>query len=176
MDLSTHPHDCNNFRVAWTWAARGGSMFPCHGKQPCRGVMWLSQSTKEPREVWRFWERYPHAAPAINLGKSGETGWFVLDCDVAEDGLSGWDWLLARCPSEHRAALEATPGSITPSGGRHLIWQQPNPPLGNGRGSLPPKHTANIDPKGAGGYIIAPGADTSAWGGGVYKPIGGRNG
>ena len=43
----------------------------------------------------------------------------------------------------------------TPNGGLHLYFRQPNgEALGNGRGSLPP----GIDVRGAGGFVIGPGA------------------
>ena len=43
----------------------------------------------------------------------------------------------------------------TPNGGVHLYFKQPNgEALGNGRGTLPP----GIDVRGAGGFVIAPGA------------------
>lgn len=171
MDLSTHPHDCNNLRVAMAWAARGANVFPCHGKLPPRGVYWSNQSTRDPLKIWRFWERFPGAAPAMDLERCGEHGWICFDCDVAEDGLQGWDWLWKRCPDEFKAALEATPGSNTPSSGRHVIFQNDGG-FGCGRGNLPPRHTAYLDVKGAGGYILCPGADTSAWGGGIYEPVG----
>lgn len=172
MDLATHPHDCNNFRVAMAWAARGASVFPCRGKQPCYRVNWRSESTKDPVEIWAYWVKFPDGVPAINLGKSGKNGWFCPDCDVDGD-LKGWDWLKARCPDEYKGALEAMPGSITPSGGRHPIFQNCTPPLGNGRYNLPDKTVANIDVRGDGGYIIAPGADTSGYpNGGIYRPIG----
>ena len=43
----------------------------------------------------------------------------------------------------------------TPNGGLHLYFKQPNgEALGNGRGSLPP----GIDVRGAGGFVVGPGA------------------
>ena len=43
----------------------------------------------------------------------------------------------------------------TPNGGLHVYFRQPNgEALGNGRGSLPP----GIDVRGAGGFVVGPGA------------------
>lgn len=164
MDLATHPHDCNNFRVAMREALAGRYVFPCHGKQPAPGVMWSAQSTNDPEVVWRFWERFPGAAPSIDNARSG-----LLVADADRDGdMVGETYLSSRSPDP----LDDIPGSRTPSGGRHLFFRNIQPPLGNGRGSLPPKASCNCDIKGAGGYVLAPGADTTAWGGGIYEPIG----
>jgi hypothetical protein len=164
MDLTTYHYECNNLKVALYHAANGFFVFPCHGKQPCPGVRWRSESTTDEKEVLKLWQRFPGAAPAIDLARSGL---LVPDCDKDGDNI-GWIWLIARSPEP----LESVPGSRTPSGGRHPFFRNCDPPLGCGRGSLPPKSVCNIDVKGAGGYVLAPGADTTAWGGGIYEPIG----
>jgi hypothetical protein len=164
--------DLPNLILALQLAAKGMFVFPCLGKQPALTLRWRNASTCEEPAVRKLWAVWPMGVPAIDLGKSKL---FVPDCDLdgmGHDVRDGWAWLVGYCPEAHREALQCVPGSITPSGGRHPIFRNVEPALGNGRGSLPAKNVANIDPKGDGGYVIAPGADTSPWGGGVYHQIG----
>jgi hypothetical protein len=166
------PEDNPNLTLALTLAAKGAFVFPCLGKVPPPGFSWPKFSSRDEWAIRNMWGRWPEAVPAIDLKKSG---WFVPDCDLdgePPDVRDGWAWLLGRCPPEHREALERAPGSITPSGGRHPFFRNVEPPLGNGRGGLPGKAVCPIDPRGAGGYVLAPGADTSPWGGGIYQQIG----
>jgi hypothetical protein len=95
----------------------------------------------------------------------------VIDCDNDEKG-DGTVWLYGRCPDEHRAALEATPGCWTPSSGRHFYFRNNGRLIGNSRGDLPAKHTANIDVRGDGGYVVAVGADTTGHPSKNGKPVG----
>jgi hypothetical protein len=175
VDLSIFPNksnylDLNEYHLAlalW-YGEHGFFVFPCHGKIAC--VRWSAQSASDAREIERLWRRHADAVPAIDLARSNA---FVLDCDREGEGHDlndGLAWAIARSPSPSK--LDAVPGSVTPSAGRHLVWRNCEPPLGCGRGTLPPKSVCNIDPKGNGGYIIAPGSDTSPWGGGYYRPVG----
>jgi AAA domain/Bifunctional DNA primase/polymerase, N-terminal len=173
MDLSIFPDksnylDSNEYHLAlalW-YGERGFFVFPCHGKIAC--VRWSAQSASDAREIERLWRRHIDGVPAIDMARSNA---FALDCDRSGEGHDlndGLAWAIARSPTE----LGSVPGSITPRTGRHLVWRNCAPPLGCSRGTLPPKSVCNIDPKGSGGYIIAPGSDTSAWGGGYYRPVG----
>jgi Bifunctional DNA primase/polymerase, N-terminal len=144
----------HNLDVALQLAAQGVFVFPCVGrgdrrKMPCPGVAWRSSSTTDPRKIKAWWQCWPDAVPAIDVGRSGM---LAVDCDTKQS--DGKAWLVALLGEE---LLATVPGGETPSGGRHYLFKNPKK-LGNGRGSLPPKTVADIDIRGNGGYIIAPGA------------------
>lgn len=157
MSLSSEQADFNPYFI-----------FPCHGKRPWFGFKWKDCSTNIPIEIARLKRKHPSANWAIDLEKSG---YICIDCDV--DGANkGINWLQGRCPKDYD--LDAVPGCWTPTGGRHFYFRNRKiNPFGDGRGGLPPKHTANIDIKGN-GYVILPGEDTTASepDGGLYIPIG----
>src|SRR5262245_34870677 len=71
--------------------------------------------------------------------------------------------------AEH-GGLPVGPATNTPGDGQHHIFRQPEgQPLGNRRGALPP----GIDVRGAGGWIVAPGAvrpDGRRWASSPNKP------
>jgi hypothetical protein len=149
----------HNLDIAIDLARAGAFVFPCQSsgpnkKQPCRGVYWKSVSTRDESKIRQLWERHPEAVPAIDLAK---TGLLVIDCDrKMNDGLA---WL-----EQHAAKfnddLSDVPAVDTPSSGRHHFYQNTfDPPHGNGRGALPPKREADVDVRGAGGFVIAPDAE-----------------
>ncbi len=78
----------------------------------------------------------------------------VIDCDRHDggaDGVAAFKSLVAA----HGALPRQVPLVKTPNGGLHVYFRQPNgEALGNGRGSLPP----GIDVRGAGGFVVGPGA------------------
>ena len=98
-----------------------------------------------------WWHRAPYALPAIPCGVNGL---LVIDLDRhgnGSDGVSAFKALIAR----HGALPPGVPMVKTPNNGFHLYFRQPpGEPLGNGRGNLPP----GCDVRGAGGFVIAPGA------------------
>jgi hypothetical protein len=139
-------------------ARAGAFVFPAQSsgsnkKQPCKGVYWRSVSTRDEAKLRDLWRRHPEAVPAIDLAKSG---WLVIDCDKKpSDGLA---WLTEHA-AQHGDPLEAPPAVDTPSGGRHLYYKNTfAPPHGNARGQLPPKKECGIDVRGAGGFVVGPGA------------------
>lgn len=144
----------HNLDLALQLAAQGAFVFPCVGrgvraKAPCPGIAWRSASTTDARTIRAWWLRWPDAVPAIDVGRSG---WLAVDCDTKySDGIA---WLAALLGE---GFLACVPGSDTPSGGRHYLFRNPDG-LGNSRGALPDKAEADIDVRGQGGYIIAPGA------------------
>jgi hypothetical protein len=141
----------DNAYFARKLASLGLAVFPCgDDKRPKRGIKWRDESTTELAKVEEWWSESQDALPAIDLGK---TGLIVLDADRhgGPDGVAAIEKLFASCSTN----LAEVPTVITPSGGRHYYFKQPNrEPLGNARGSLP----NGIDVRGAGGYVIAPGA------------------
>lgn len=152
----------SNLESALALAGAGISIFPCQGwlagdqaKTPCRGVRWRHASTTDKTRITRWWAQWPDAVPAIDVGKSNL---LVVDCDAPKlEGQTHGDiWWRDRLDEQDAITI---PISNTPSGGRHYVFRQPDgEPLGNARGSLPPKAEVAIDVRGAGGYIIAPGA------------------
>ena len=152
-----------NRETALALAANGAFVFPCQGgagptgKQPVPGMFWRSSATTDADEINRWWNRWPRAAPAIDQGRSG---FFVIDCDVTKDHgeVDGLPWFTALAES-HDYDISDVPGALTPSGGRHLYFRQPDSEsFGNSRGGLPPKKECGVDVRGKGGYCIAPGA------------------
>lgn len=136
-----------NREAALALAAAGLPIFPCSpDKKPIRGVFWRRVSTADTRQVDRWWSDHPEALPAIDLAKAGL---IVIDADRhgGPDGVAAWEAL-----ADGRA--DDAPTVDTPSGGRHIYFRNPDG-LGNGRGALPP----GIDVRGAGGYVIGPGAE-----------------
>jgi hypothetical protein len=146
-----------NFDAAYRLGRQGFSVFPCQpdgeqAKAPLSGLPWKSASTAEGTEIVRLWVRQPSAAPAIDCGKSGLV---VLDCDAknGKQGVLAW----ARLIAAHEPVF--APVLLTPSGGLHVYFRQPcqGPEIGCSRGDLHP----DIDVRGVGGYVIAPGAVTA---------------
>jgi len=139
----------SNVSVALDLAQTGMAVFPCQiDKRPCPGIFWRNQSTTDAAKIEAWWERWPDAIPAIDLAKSDL---IVIDCD-GEIGISDW-----REVSDGRAADAALVS--TPNDGEHVYFRRNGRQLGNSTGSLPEKRNGGgLDVRGAGGYVIAPGA------------------
>jgi len=156
-----------NFDAAYRLGRKRFSVFPCQpdgeqSKAPLRGLPWKSASTADAIEIVRLWVRQPGAAPAIDCGKSGLV---VLDCDAkhGKQGVMAW----ARLITQHEPVF--APVVLTPSGGLHVYFRQlPNgPEIGCSRGDF----HQDIDVRGVGGYVLAPGAVTAQ---GSYALIAGN--
>lgn len=152
FDAAAH-QALSNLSVALDLARQGIPVFPCHPggekvKQPLPGVFWRNAATTDERRVSQWWEQHPDALPAINLERADL---IVIDCDGA-GGIDDWVGVCAG-RADSAAIVE------TPSGGEHRYFKRGGRALGNGRGSLPSKRGHDgIDVRGAGGYVIAPGA------------------
>jgi hypothetical protein len=152
----------NNHKVALSLAMKGVRVFPCHAedgppgddgkplwkaKQPMPRLKWKEGASCDLDMINAWWQ----AAPAALVGMPlDQTEMVVLDPDRhpgGPDGIAAFDQLAARIPG-----LAGGPYVQTPQG-RHYIYQQPKPPLGNAQGALPP----GINVRGVGGYVIAPG-------------------
>jgi hypothetical protein len=125
--------------------------------------------------IRRWWTAFGDAAVAIDLAKAGLV---VLDGDrhdLADDspGPNGPAALAALLKAQPGFSRELTPAVRTPGNGHskkpgvHVYFQNGQPPLGNSRGNLPD----GVDVRGAGGYVVAPGAALSR--DLVYRPIAG---
>lgn len=148
------PDPPHNLTVALSLAERGIFVFPVHAggdkaKHPMPFFRWRQDSSTDPTAIRGWWRRWPDAAPAVDLAKSGL---FVIDADRHDpehDGVEAW----ADIMSAEGASPEGIPIVSTPNDGNHWIFRQDGS-LGNGKGRLP----AGIDVRGSGGYIVAPGA------------------
>lgn len=168
----------SNFDLAIDLASQGVAIFPCRPdngpldangvpewkeKTPYPGILWRSASTTNETRIRQWWSLYPDAIPAIDLGKIDAV---VIDCDRkpgAPDGVSAFNELATR----HGDALEQVPIVETITSGLHHYYRQWGR-HGNGRGNLP----AGVDVRGAGGYVIAPGA--TMLDGRRYEPLQGH--
>ena len=110
-------------------------------------------STKNAATIKRLWARLPDSVPSISCGPSGL---IVLDADFdAERGKNGpanfQNWF-----DRNGGWPKGAPVTETQSGGLHVFFASDRAsPLGNSAGEL---HALNVDVRGVGGQIVAPGA------------------
>jgi len=140
-----------NLTAALDLAAAGIKIFPAGADKRPLFKQWQEIATTERDIISEWWRRVPHALPAIPCGANGL---LVIDLDRhgnGSDGVSAFEALVAR----HGALPTGVPIVKTPNNGLHLYFRQPTrEPLGNSRGNLP----AGCDVRGAGGFVIGPGA------------------
>ena len=134
--------------AALAYARRGWAVHPVRpgDKRPLLKD-WPHQATTDPKTIEEWWARWPAANVALACGPSRL---FVVDLDVKAGaaGPASWANLAARLGLGDLL----TPTGRTPSGGRHLFFAAPDPPLGNSTGRLGP----GIDTRGEGGYVLLP--------------------
>lgn len=143
-----------NLAVALSLAAKGFAVFPVQSggpkaKAPMPFFRWRDQSCSDPSTIREWWRKWPDAAPALDVGKSGL---FVIDADRHDpehDGVEAW----AAVMEEAGASPYGIPIVATPNEGNHWIFRQEGG-IGNRKGRLP----KGVDVRGDGGYIVAPGA------------------
>lgn len=135
-------------------------VFPCRLDNRRPLVRWRDESTADPERIAELWERHPGALPAIDLAKAGLV---VLDGDQhgGPDGVAA----LRDMFQQRGFDCRQHPGVRTPRNGIHVYLRQNGSALTNSPGNLP----AGIDIRGAGGYVIAPGARLPD--GRSYEPI-----
>jgi hypothetical protein len=139
--------------VALAYAAQGWPVFPCRrDKTPFTHNGHLDAST-DPVEVRRSWRRNPGS---VLIGSPTGFGFVVLDIDVREDR-DGFATLARLLGS---TALPETLTAATPSGGRHLYFDVPDPPIRNTAGERGRGIGAGLDWRGLGGYVILPAPGT----------------
>ncbi|MFG3323952.1 bifunctional DNA primase/polymerase, partial [Streptomyces sp. NPDC048171] len=134
----------------------------------------------DPRQVWDWWSgRFKRAHVGILTGRGGPDGrgLLVVDLDVRKEGSdlppeyayasSGVD-VLERLATEAGEAWPDTYTVLTPSGGVHLYFRQPEdgPLIGcaTGAGPTAPHLGPLIDVRGVGGLVIAAGSFSAAQG------------
>jgi hypothetical protein len=125
-------------------AALGLHVFPVAAKAPL--VKWRDESTLDKAIIEEWWRQWPDAGIGVDCGKSGLV---VVDLDVKNgvDGVVGWKEL-------NRGRAPATYYSVTPSGGLHLYYRDPDGKYRNSASQLAP----GVDVRGVGGYVVAPGS------------------
>lgn len=152
--MTTH----ENLSVALDLASVGLPVFPALAAYDTRSRRWTkrplvrawqSQATTDAERIREWWMQFPDAVPGLELGR---TGLVVIDGDRhgGPDGVAAFAVLAA----DH-GAIPPHPETLTPGDGEHHVFAQPSDiRLGNRRGALP----EGIDVRGAGGWIVAPGA------------------
>jgi hypothetical protein len=140
-----------NLIAALALAGAGMKIFPAGADKRPLFAGWQEIATTERDVISDWWRRAPYALPAIPCGTNALV---VIDLDRhgnGSDGVSAFKALVA----SHGALPPGVPMVKTPNKGFHLYFRQPpGEPLGNGRGTLP----AGCDVRGAGGFVIGPGA------------------
>jgi hypothetical protein len=127
--------------AALRYAELGYRVFPCvpGGKVPLTSHGHL-EATTDRGQIEAWWTRHPNA----NIGISTE-GLLVIDVDGADNPWPGDPAL--------EQDLARAPVSLTPNGGRHYIFRQPEGmALRNTTGRIAPR----VDTRANGGYIVVP--------------------
>ncbi|MBW0107711.1 bifunctional DNA primase/polymerase, partial [Pseudonocardia sp. KRD-182] len=155
-------------RAALHVAGLGWPVFPVrpHAKVPAI-TGWEDAATTDPDQITEWW-----ATRGWNIGlPAGRAGLLVLDLDrVGPDrppeqraGAADGAEVLARLAAAAGQPLPATYTVLSPSGGRHLYFHQPDDmELRNTQGAL----GTLIDTRGHGGYVLAAGSRLP---GGTYR-------
>jgi hypothetical protein len=133
--------------AALTYADLGYPVFPCAPgtKKPMSGTHGRDEATTDAAQIEAWWSATPNA----NIGLATD-GLCVVDFDPLKDG-SPNPWL-ADQPAR-AAELARAPLSLTPRGGKHFIFRQPQ---GVALRNTASKLAAQIDTRANGGYIVAP--------------------
>lgn len=120
---------------------------------------WPSDATRDEIQIGKWWRAWPDALPAI---PAGANKLLIIDCDKRPDcdGVAYFETLVAE-----NGLPDPAPLVETISGGRHVYFKLPDSAPGNSPGAL---KDHGIDVRGAGGYVIAPGA---VWNGGGWRKL-----
>jgi hypothetical protein len=133
-------------------AHRGFYIFPLspNSKLPLKDFKWRAESTTREARIKEWWGENPDYNIAIDTGK---TGVYVIDVDTKE-GKVGKD-SYKKLDAEY--GFPNTVTFITATGGLHLVYADRG--LGNTAGTL----AKDIDTRGEGGYIVAPGSEIAGF-------------
>jgi hypothetical protein len=155
-----------NLVAALRLASAGVPVFPVRLSQGPKGDWkkipaienWQAAASADAARVGIWWDEFPDAVPGIALGKCRLV---VIDPDRHPGGADGVA-AFAEIARRHQE-LPPHPLTHTAGGGEHHVFRQRDgEPLGNRSGKLP----AGICVRGAGGFVVAPGAvrpDGAAW-------------
>ena len=158
-----------NLLVALDYVAIGIAVFPLQhadvissgkvvfkAKKPL--IKWKAGSSTDSEVIRRWWQKWPNALVALDLGKAGLV---VIDPDRHEggvDGVASWEAF-----AEQHGGNVNQPVTDTANGGNHRYFWQPKEKIIGCPGALKP---AGICVKGRGGYAVAAGSvlpDGRAW-------------
>jgi hypothetical protein len=158
------------FEAALDYARCGIPVFPCNpiDKKPLT-PNGFKDATRDETQILAWWQQYPNAIIGAPMGSASGLWAVDLDLDPAKkiDGKATLDQLVAQ-----RGALPSTWASVTPRGGRHLIFVwDPNVEIRNSAGKIGP----GIDVRGNGGYICLPPSRNATGGEYRWEPGGPQN-
>lgn len=173
--------------VAMVWVERGLPVIPCSRTDKGPMVPGFGRDAtaeqlrpfSDPETVWGWWSgRFKRAHVGILTGRGADgRGLVVIDLDMRKEGTdlppeyddasSGAD-VLERMATQAGEAWPDTYTVLTPSGGVHLYFRQPEegPLIGcaTGAGPTAPHLGPLIDVRGVGGLVIAAGSFSAAQG------------
>jgi hypothetical protein len=158
------------FEAALDYARCGIPVFPCNpiDKKPLT-ANGFKDATRDETQILAWWQQYPNAMIGAPTGPASGLWAIDLDLDPAKkiDGKATLDQLIAQ-----RGALPSTWASVTPRGGRHLIFAwDPNVEVRNSASKIGP----GIDVRGNGGYICLPPSRNATGGAYQWEPGGPQN-
>jgi Bifunctional DNA primase/polymerase, N-terminal len=158
------------FEAALDYARCGIPVFPCNpiDKRPLT-ANGFKDATKDEARILAWWQQYPNAMIGVPMGPASGMWATDLDVDPARkiDGKAALDQLIAQ-----RGALTPTWTTVTPRGGRHLIWiWDSNVDIRNSTSKVGP----GIDVRGNGGYVIWPPSRNATGGTYQWEPGGPQN-
>ena len=154
--------------AALDYARCGISIFPCNpiDKKPLT-PSGFKDATRDETQILGWWQQYPNAMIGAPMGPV--SGLWAIDLDPTRkiDGKATLDQLVAQ-----RGPLPPTWATITPRGGRHLIFAwDPNVEIRNSASKIGP----GIDVRGNGGYICLPPSRNATGGTYQWEPGGPQN-
>ncbi len=130
--------------AALEYAEMGYPVFPCvpNGKTPLTSDGFKSATT-DTDKIEKWWEK--HSSANIGIATSGL---LVVDIDLIDGKSNPW-------PNDPDKEKDLVAGAValTPRGGRHYIFKQPD---GKKWKSTISKVSPKVDTRAEGGYIIAP--------------------
>ena len=189
-DAVRHPVDIGSHQlgVALTWVRRGCPVIPCSKTDKGALVPGFGKDRSsedmahfaDPQQVESWWTgRYRRAHVGLLTGRGDRGGLVVVDLDMSKTGqpLTDGRWagcmhgtdILERLMADAGAEWPETYSVLTPSGGMHLYFEQPQdggPLIGcaTGDGKRAPHIGPMVDVRGIGGYVIAAGSYSAAQG------------
>jgi hypothetical protein len=156
--------------AALDYARCGIPVFPCNpiDKRPLTSNG-FKDATRDETQILGWWQQYPNAMIGAPMGPASGLWATDLDLDPVKkiDGKATLDQLAAQ-----RGPIPPTWTTITPRGGRHLIfvWDS-NVEIRNSAGKIGP----GIDVRGNGGYICLPPSRNATGGAYQWEPGGPQN-
>ena len=142
-------------QAALYYAACGLAVFPCapDSKAPhpmLGGSGGLHHASTTAAIVGGWWGKDPAARIGLNLGASGL---IAFDLEGPEKGADPAAIIAALCDAYGPEALPATWQAVTPSGGRHLLYQAPTGDVPN---TLPVEVEGLDRIRHGGSYVVVP--------------------